>query len=29
MCLQLQSTLNQYIDINSPILFNKCILNLD
>ena len=29
MCLQLQSTLNQYIDINSPILFNKYILNLD
>ena len=29
MCLQLHSTLNQYIDINSPILFNKCILNLD
>ena len=29
MCLQLQSTLNQCIDINSPVLFNKYILNLD
>lgn len=29
MCLQLQSTLNECIDINKPILFNKYIINLD
>jgi hypothetical protein len=27
MCLQLQSTLNNIIENNKPIIFNKCIIN--
>ena len=27
MCLQMQSTLNNIIDKDQPIIFNKCIID--
>ena len=29
MCLQMQSTLNNIIDKDQPIIFNKCIIDTD